>query len=84
MIAGAFSDKTKSKYGKRAPWIIGGSFIFMLSMIGASLASNISFLLITWMIGQAALNFIVAPMVAWIDFAPEDGKGVPLLLLMVV
>lgn len=75
MIAGAFSGKTKSKYGKRAPWIIGGSFIFMLSMIGASFASNVSFLLITWMIGQAALNFIVAPMVAWIDFAPEDGKG---------
>ncbi|MCF7523095.1 hypothetical protein L3X07_06560 [Levilactobacillus brevis] len=27
------------------------------------------------MVGQAALNFIVAPMVAWIDFAPEDGRG---------
>lgn len=75
MVAGALSDKTKSRFGKRTPWIIGGAFSFMISMIGASFAPNIPTLLLAWMIGQAALNFIVAPMVAWIDFAPKDGKG---------
>lgn len=75
MVAGALSDKTKSRFGKRTPWIIGGAFAFMISMIGASFAPNIPTLLLAWMIGQAALNFIVAPMVAWIDFAPKDGKG---------
>lgn len=75
MVAGALSDKTKSRFGKRAPWIVGGAFVFMLAMIGASLSPNIPTLLISWMIGQSALNFIVAPMVAWLDFAPKDGQA---------
>jgi len=44
-------------------------------MIAASFSPNIPVLLTTWMVGQAALNFIVAPMVAWIDFAPKEGRG---------
>ncbi|KRL53696.1 MFS transporter [Furfurilactobacillus rossiae] len=75
MIAGALSDRTKSRFGKRAPWILGGATVFMLSMILASFATNIPYLLIAWMIGQSALNFIVAPMVAWLDLAPKDGRG---------
>ncbi|ANZ61936.1 hypothetical protein AYR62_05635 [Secundilactobacillus paracollinoides] len=71
MIAGALSDKTRSRFGKRAPWIIGGAFVFMLAMILASFSTTIPYLLIAWMVGQAALNFIVAPMVAWIDFCPK-------------
>lgn len=75
MVAGELSDKTHSRFGKRAPWIVGGAFAFMLSMIWASLTHSIPMLLAAWMVGQISLNFIVAPMVAWIDFAPEDGKG---------
>jgi len=75
MIAGALSDKTKSRFGKRAPWLLGGAFVFMLAMIAASFSPNIPVLLTAWMIGQAALNFIVSPMVAWIDFAPKDGRA---------
>lgn len=75
MVAGALSDRTHSRFGKRAPWIVGGAFCFMLAMIGASFCYNIPALLIAWMVGQVALNFIVAPMVAWIDFAPEGGRA---------
>ena len=75
MLAGALSDKTHSRFGRRAVWIVGGAFVFMLSMIGASFSQGIPMLLAFWMIGQAALNFIVAPMVAWIDYAPEQQKG---------
>lgn len=75
MIAGALSDKTHSRFGKRAPWLMVGAFVFMLAMIAASFSPNIPILLTAWMVGQAALNFIVAPMVAWIDFAPEDGRA---------
>lgn len=75
MLAGYLSDRTHSKYGKRTPWIIGGALAFMITMILASIAQSILYLLIIWIIGQIALNFIVAPMVAWIDMAPEEGKG---------
>lgn len=75
MVAGALSDATKSRFGRRAPWIVGGAFFFMLTMIGASFSQGIPMLLACWMAGQAALNFIVAPMVAWLDFADDDKKG---------
>ncbi|WP_267202489.1 MFS transporter [Limosilactobacillus kribbianus] len=75
MVAGALSDRTHSRFGKRTPWIIGGALCFMLAMIGASFCNSIPALLVAWMVGQIALNFIVAPMVAWIDFAPEGGRA---------
>ncbi|MCX8582395.1 MFS transporter [Gilliamella sp. B3482] len=75
MLAGYLSDRTRSKFGNRSPWIVVGAIAFMLSMILASTANSIPFLLCCWLLGQVALNFIVAPMVAWIDFAAEDRKG---------
>jgi MFS family permease len=47
----------------------------MLAMIFASMSITIPLLLTSWALGQVALNFIVAPMVAWLDLAPESGKG---------
>ena len=75
MVAGALSDKTKSRFGRRTPWLVGGAFAFMLAMIGSALAPNVWLLLAAWMFGQVALNFIVAPMVAWLDMAPESGRA---------
>lgn len=75
MVAGALSDNTCSRFGKRAPWIVGGAFFFMLSMIGAAFSHSVSVLLLCWSVGQVALNFIVAPMVAWLDFAADRHKG---------
>lgn len=75
MVGGNISDRTFSKFGKRTPWIMGGATVFMATMILASFANSVTYLLIIWMIGQVALNFIVAPMVAWLDMAPEESKG---------
>ncbi|PEB60280.1 MFS transporter [Priestia megaterium] len=75
MIAGYLSDRTKSRFGKRTPWLVSGAFVFMLAMIFASMSTTIPLLLTSWALGQVALNFIVAPMVAWLDLAPESGKG---------
>lgn len=75
MVAGALSDHTHSRFGKRAPWIVGGALFFMLSMIGAAFSEGVTMLLICWSIGQIALNFMVAPMVAWLDLAADEHKG---------
>lgn len=75
MVAGYLSDKTRSRFGSRTPWIVIGAFTFMLAMILASTANSKFFLLCCWLLGQIALNFIVAPMVAWLDFAADDKKG---------
>ncbi|MBQ9273788.1 MAG: MFS transporter [Succinivibrio sp.] len=75
MVAGALSDSTYSRFGKRAPWIVLGGLVFMLAMIGASFSEGVNMLLLWWSIGQVALNFMVAPMVAWLDFAADEHKG---------
>lgn len=75
MVAGALSDRTRSRFGKRTPWLIGGAFGFMIALLGASVAPNVPLLLTAWLLAQVALNFIVAPMVAWIDLAAPSAKG---------
>lgn len=75
MFAGYLSDRTKSRFGKRTPWLVSGAFVFMLAMIFASISTTIPLLLLSWILGQIALNFIVAPMVAWLDLAPKNGRG---------
>ena len=73
MAAGALSDRTRTRWGRRTPWILLGGFGFMLTMFGAAASPSIPVLFAAWLLGQVALNFIVAPMVAWIDIAPEGG-----------
>lgn len=75
MVAGNVSDKTRTRFGSRTPWIMAGALVFMLAAFGCSMATSVPMLLVMWMLGQVGLNFIVAPMVAWIDFAPVKGQG---------
>ena len=75
MIAGYLSDRTHSRFGARTPWIVGGATVFALGMILASISTSVTWLFITWMVTAVALQFIVAPMVAWIDFAEEKHQG---------
>lgn len=75
IVAGAISDKTKSRFGKRTPWMVVGASFFMIFAIASSFAPNVSVLLGCWMIMNVALNFMVAPIVAWLDMAPEGGEG---------
>lgn len=75
ITAGYLSDRTRSRFGKRAPWIMFGATTFMIALLVASTSNSITFLLISWVLAQIGLNFIVAPMVAWIDFASKEGRG---------
>lgn len=78
MVAGALSDRTRSRFGKRAPWIVVGAIAFMLSMIWASFSTGIANLLIAWMVGQAALNFIVAQWWRGLTSLLKTGRALPL------
>lgn len=64
IIEGALSDRTRSKLGKRKPWIIGGSIISVMLFFVISWSPTIPILLAAWTVYQISLNAIVAPMVA--------------------
>lgn len=67
IIAGALSDVTRSKHGKRTPWIVINSILSALCLVALSMATSVTMLLIVWGIYQAVLNAVVAPMIAQIS-----------------
>lgn len=67
IIAGAFSDVTRTKHGKRTPWIVINSILSAICMVGLSMAKSVTVLLVIWGVYQAVLNAVVAPMIAQIS-----------------
>lgn len=64
ILAGALSDMTRTRWGKRTPWIVVCSILSAALLYLLSVCTNIASLLIVWAVYQAVLNAVVAPMVA--------------------
>ncbi len=76
ILFGALSDVTRSRLGRRAPWLLAGSAGTALTMWGLSTASDATSLVLWWCAYMVALNAVVAPMVAVIaDRVPEKYRG---------
>jgi MFS family permease len=76
-IGGALSDRTRSRFGRRAPWLIAGSagMLVMLAVLGQ--AVTVLTILIAWCLAQAVANFYQAPLTAVIpDRVPKTRRGV--------
>jgi MFS family permease len=75
-IFGALSDRTRSRFGRRKPYLVGGSLagFAALALIGA--ATSLSMVLIGWCLAQLAYNAVLAAMVAIIpDQIPTARRG---------
>ncbi|MBW3087536.1 MFS transporter [Bifidobacterium sp. 82T24] len=76
ILFGAFSDVTRTRFGKRTPWIVGGSIISAVLLYGLSTASSIPSLLVWWCCCEAVINGVAAPMIAQLsDRVPDHRKG---------
>ncbi|BBH67345.1 MFS transporter [Actinoplanes sp. OR16] len=76
-LAGTISDRTRSRFGPRAPWIIAGALIGGLALIGMSLANTLVQIGIAWTITQIAYNFAQGPLSAVMpDRVPVEKRGV--------
>lgn len=75
-IAGLLSDRTRSRFGRRAPWMVGGALIGGLALIGMGSADTIVQLVIAWSAVQIALGFVVNPATAILpDRVPPAVRG---------
>ncbi|MEV8358304.1 MFS transporter [Microbacterium sp. NPDC076895] len=75
-IAGLISDRTRSRFGRRAPWLVTGAIAIGLSLIGMSVANTIVSLLLAWTIVQIALNLLISPLTALLpDRVPTAIRG---------
>ena len=77
VIFGTLSDMTRSRFGKRSPWIVLGGLIAGLSVGLIALAQH-SFpaILVLWCCAQLGYNIMLAPFVATMsDRVPDKVRG---------
>lgn len=75
-IAGQLSDRTRSRFGRRAPWLIFGALAGGLALIGMSFANSLLQIAIAWAIAQISYNFIQAPLTTVVpDRVPAGAFG---------
>lgn len=76
LIFGALSDRTRSRFGRRTPWILVGSTGCGLGLVVAGLATSIPQLVLGWLLFTFFINAIIAGMVAVIpDRVPKRRQG---------
>jgi MFS family permease len=75
-IAGILSDRTRSRLGRRAPWILGGSAATGAALVALAFAQNILAIAILWTATIIAMNFAQSPLSAIMpDRVPRVRRG---------
>ncbi|WP_223693619.1 MFS transporter [Leifsonia poae] len=75
-IAGQLSDRTRSRFGRRAPWIFLGALAGGLSLVGLAFANSIVGIAIAWVLVQVCYNFAQGPLSAVMpDRVPLSRRG---------
>ncbi len=70
-IAGAFSDRTTSRFGRRRPWIVGGMLLVVISLLLLANAPNIPLLAIELGAFGLVMGMVLSPVLAIIpDMVP--------------
>lgn len=67
IIIGALSDLTRSRWGRRTPWILCGSLLTAAVMVGLGMIndkSQLPIFIVLWCLIQTFINMIVAPLIA--------------------
>jgi MFS family permease len=76
-IIGTFSDRTRSRMGRRAPWIVIGGAAGALLLVGIGSLGSVIWVAVFWIVLQVSLNSVQGPFTAIIpDRFPRSRRGV--------
>jgi len=71
-LFGRLSDRTMSRFGRRRPWIIGGSLVMAASLWLISAAPDATLMTVGWFLAQLGANACFSPFIATLaDQLPE-------------
>ena len=75
-IFGALSDRTRSRFGRRAPYLVGGALAGFAALASIGMATSLGMVLVGWCLAQLAYNAVLAAMVAIVpDQIPSSQRG---------
>ena len=77
-IAGALSDATRSRFGRRTPWMVGGAMVAAGFLIGLPMAGSVIMIALIWLGVQVGVNALQAAATALVPdrFPPAKRGGV--------
>ena len=76
VVLGTCSDLTRSRFGKRKPWIICCSLLSCMVLFAFGYASTISSMLVLWCLYEMMVNGVAAAMIAQLsDRVPRKWRG---------
>lgn len=75
-VAGMLSDRTRSRWGRRAPWIAGGAVLGAALLIGVRYSPGIGLMIVLWSLFQVLVNSAQGPLGTTVpDRVPENKLG---------
>lgn len=76
LIVGNLSDRTRSVFGRRTPWIVSGGIIGGVTLLLIGFLDNVWLIGVTYCVCMVGLNMMIAPVIATLsDRVPEDLRG---------
>ncbi|HEX8346788.1 MAG TPA: MFS transporter [Actinoplanes sp.] len=76
VLFGRFSDRTTSRWGRRRPWIVGGTIVMTIAFVVMALGQSVAVVTAGWCLAQLGANATLAPFVATIaDQVPKFQRG---------
>jgi MFS family permease len=76
LLTGALSDRTRSRLGRRRPWIIGGALGGVVALAIVGFAPDLAVVAIGWALAQLTLNMVLAALQALLpDQVPLEQRA---------
>ncbi len=76
VVFGRFSDRTTSRWGRRRPWIVGGTVVMTLAFLVMALGSSVAVVTVGWCLAQLGANAAFGPFLATLaDQVPKFQRG---------
>jgi MFS family permease len=76
VLFGRLSDRTTSRFGRRRPWIVGGTIVMTIAFLIMALGPSVPIVTIGWCLAQLGANATLAPFIATIsDQVPKFQRG---------
>lgn len=76
VLFGRFSDRTTSRFGRRRPWLIGGTIAMTGAFFVMATTESVPVLALGWFLAQAGANACFSPFIASVaDQVPQVQRG---------